>query len=293
MSDELSRSHLLMKQASIASVGTAIGLLLLKLITFLLTGSVAILSSFFDSAQDFLTSLVNLFAVHHATQPADRKHRFGHGNAQALGGMLQGFIITLFSLFLLQESIKKILHPTPLSQINLGIFITIIAIIATILLVMFQTYVIKQTDSLSIKADKMHYTGDILMNIGVIVSIIVTNRFGWLWIDALFGIGVSLYLFWGVYCVVKASVIQLMDTEISEAFREDIIRISLSFPEIKRIYHLCTRQSGETLFVQFCVAMDGNLSLNKAHLITHKIENKIRKTYKNTKIIIHPEPEEK
>ena len=293
MSDQLSNSHLLMKQASIASVATAVGLLLLKLITFLLTGSVAILSSFFDSAQDCLTSLVNLFAVHHATQPADRKHRFGHGNAQALGGMAQGFIITLFSLFLMQESVKKLLHPVPLTKIDLGIIITVIAIIATILLVSFQNYVIKKTNSLSIRADRAHYTGDILMNIGVIVSILITSSCGWLWIDAIFGIGVSIYLFWSVYQIIKEAIVQLMDTEISDEFRQAITRISLSFPEIKRIYHLRTRQSGETLFVQFCVAMDGKLSLQKAHAITHKIENKIKKNFKNTEIMIHPEPQEK
>ena len=292
MGQKESDSHHLLKQASFASIGTAVGLLLLKLFTFLITGSVAILSSFFDSAQDFLTSLINFFAIRHAIQPADNEHRFGHGNAQALGGILQAFIITLFSLFLAQESVKKLLEPTPLSKTGLGIIITIIAIIATFLLVSFQTYVIKKTNSLSIKADRAHYTGDILMNVGVIISILLTNQLNWFWLDALFGIGVSLYLFYVVYQIVKEAITQLMDTEISEEFRRQIIKICLSFPEVKRIYHLRTRQSGETLFVQFCVAMDGKLSLKKAHEISHNIEMKIQKTYAHTQIMIHIEPQE-
>ena len=206
--------------------------------------------------------------------------------------MLQAFIITLFSLFLAQESVKKLLEPTPLSKTGLGIAITIIAIIATFLLVSFQTYVIKKTNSLSIKADRAHYTGDILMNVGVIVSILLTNQLHWFWLDALFGIGVSLYLFYVVYQVIKEAMTQLMDTEVSEEFRRKIIQISLSFPEVKRIYHLRTRQSGETLFVQFCVAMNGKLSLKKAHEISNQIEQKINQKYPHTQTLIHIEPQE-
>lgn len=288
-----SDSHRLLKQASLASVLTAVGLLLLKLFTFLITGSVAILSSFFDSAQDFLTSLINLFAIKHAIQPADNEHRFGHGNAQALGGLLQGFMIALFSLFLAQESIHRLLKPSPIGHIELGVLVMLIAIAVSILLVSFQTYVVKKTNSLSIKADRMHYTGDILMNAGVIISIIIAEKVGFPVLDAIFGIGVSLYLFYVVFQIMKEAVTQLMDTEISEEFRRQIIKISLSFPEVKRIYHLRTRQSGETLFVQFCVAMDGKLSLQKAHDISHKIEMKIKKTYTHSQIMIHVEPQEK
>ena len=108
----------LMKTASHASMATATLLIVLKLITFLITGSMAILSSLFDSIQDAMTSTVNLIAIRHATEPADKEHSFGHGKAHALGGVSQAFIIAIASLFLLKESIHRLFDPQEITQIK-------------------------------------------------------------------------------------------------------------------------------------------------------------------------------
>ena len=199
MTQKTIKTHQLMKTASLASMGVAFILIVLKLVTFLLTGSMAILSSLFDSIQDTMTSTVNLIAIRHATEPADKHHSFGHGKAQALGGVSQAFIIGVAALFLLKESIHRLFEPQEITDIGLGIVITIIALILTIILTRFQKYVVKVTGSLSIKADMAHYTGDILMNIGVIVSMVLSFYLGWVYVDALFGIGVAVYLLIVVY----------------------------------------------------------------------------------------------
>ena len=93
----------LMRLATYASVFAAVLLVGIKLATWLYTDSVSVLSSLADSLLDTLASLVNLFAVHHALQPADREHRFGHGKAEPLAGLAQSAFITGSSIFLLFE----------------------------------------------------------------------------------------------------------------------------------------------------------------------------------------------
>ena len=129
------------------------------------------------------------------------------------------------------------------------------------ILVRFQTAVVQKTQSLSIKADRAHYAGDILMNVGVLLSIFVSYYSGWLYVDALFGISVSIYLAVTVYQVLKESFSMLMDTEMSEEFRRQIKEITLSFPEVSVVHDLKTRQSGSLAFIQFCVHLDDNLTL--------------------------------
>lgn len=280
----------LMKAASVASIATALSLIVLKLVTFLLTGSMAILSSLFDSIQDSMTSIVNFFAVKHASEPADKEHRFGHGKAQALGAMTQGFIIAAASIFLLKESIHRLMEPQPISEIGLGIGITLFALVATFVLITFQKFVIKKTNSLSIRADMAHYTGDIMMNVGVIVSMLMAYYLKWTFVDALFGIMVAGYLFIVVYQIIKEAITILMDAELSDSFRKKIKTMTLSFPEVKEIYQLKTRQSGNCIFVQFCVSLDKKITLEQAHDITDKIESALTKTDSNIQVIIHPEP---
>ena len=293
MSFKTTENEILMKRASYASLTVALTLILLKTVTFFITGSVAILSSLFDSFQDIITSAINVITIRQANEPADSKHRFGHGKAQAIGSLIQAFVITMAGLFLFYESVNRFCHPQELRQISVGLWITVIAIVLTVLLVRYQTFVIKKTKSLSIKADRAHYSGDIMMNVGVIISMVCSYYIGWTRLDSLFGIGVSFYLFVAVYQIAKDSFQMLMDTEMPEDFRKEIRNIAKSFPQISVIHDLRTRQSGTRAFVQFCVHLDSSLTLKQAHDITDKIEDRIKERFPDTDVIIHPEPERK
>lgn len=291
MSLKRQENNRLMKQAGYASVSVAVFLVSLKAVTFMLTGSVAILSSLFDSVQDMMTSAINMIAIRQSVNPADKEHRFGHGKAQAIGSLIQSFIITAAGLFLLLESVERFCRPQPLNQIGIGLVIMVVAVLSTIILVHFQSYVIRRTQSLSVKADKTHYTGDILMNIGVMVSMVLTYLTGWTRWDSLFGCGVAIYLFIIVYQIIRESFGMLMDTEMPEDFRKQIEAVACSFPPVKNIRDLRTRQSGSNAFVQFCIILDESLTLRQAHDITDQIEDKIKERFPDTEIIIHPEPQ--
>lgn len=284
------QNNALMRKATFASIITAISLIILKFITFVLTGSMAMLSTLLDSIQDSMTSFINFIAIKHATEPADKEHRFGHGKAQALGGAAQGIIIAVASFLLICESVNRLFTPKFITDIGLGISITAVAIIATFFLVRFQKYVIKKTNSLSIKADMLHYEGDISMNIGVIISMVLSYYLNWTFVDSLFGIAVGLYLLTVVYKILKESVGMLMDTEMPTSLRDTIKKITLNHKDVHDIYDLKTRQSGEDIFIQFCIRLDQELTLKQAHDITDEIEHEIHKVIPDSAVIIHPEP---
>ena len=290
MKKQEQHQNTLMKWASFASVSTAFFLVILKFWAYIVTGSMAILSSLLDSAQDMLTSLVNLFAIKHAIEPADAHHRFGHGKAQALGSLGQSIIIALAGFFLILESAERFLHPKPLHSLNIGIWISVFAIFITLLLVTFQNYVIHKTNSLSLKADRAHYAGDIMMNVGVIVSMLFTYFFHWDWVDALFGVGVGFYLLSQVWLLSRESFSMLMDTEIPQPLKHQIKEITMSFPSVLEMTQLKTRYSGNRIFIQFALYMDDDLSLKQAHDLIDKIEKALQKKIPEAEIIIHPEP---
>ncbi len=280
----------LMRLASVLSVATALFLAALKAITFFVTGSVAILSGLFDSVQDMMTSVVNLIAVREATSPADKQHRFGHGKAQALGGLFQGLIITGASLILLKESVLRFFNPQPVNEVNFGLIITGIAILLTLALVQFQNYVIKKTNSLSIRADRAHYAGDIMMNVGIGVSILVSYFAKWYFVDALFGIFVAIYLIYTVFGVFKESLNMLMDAEISPEVRKQIKRLTCSVEGVYDCFDLKTRLSGNEMFAQFSVSLDDDLTLTQAHDKIDVIEETIHRQFPEMHLIVHPEP---
>ena len=279
-----------MFSASLASVTTAVLLIILKSVAFLVTGSMAMLSSLFDSIQDFMTSMVNMIAIRHAVIPADKHHRFGHGKAQGIGSLIQACIIVMAALFLIKESVGYLIFGKKVVDFELGVWVSGIAIIITLCLLILQTWVVKQTGSLCIKTDKTHYTGDIFMNIGVIISLWLSSSMGWMWIDGAFGIAVGLYLLYAMIHILQEAFAMLMDRELPEAMRNKIKSVALSVPKVLNVSKLKTRQAGSCIFIQFVVQFDGKISLDLAHAYIDKIESKLLKLYPGAEIMIHAEP---
>ena len=236
------RHNRLMIFASVGSVATTSFLLIIKGFAFIGTGSVAILSSLFDSVQDFMTSLINMVAVHQAVQPADKAHRFGHGKAQGIGCLLQAFIISVSSILLLIESVLHLIRAEEVQRVGLGIWVTLISIVLTVVLVFFQNYVVRETAALSIKADRAHYAGDTLMNLGVLLSLLAASYLKWTWLDGVFGIGVAIYLFYTVWGIMQEACAMLMDKELKPEIRNDVRQLALSVPLVKNVSSLRTRE---------------------------------------------------
>ena len=143
----------LMRLASYLSLGLAIILVILKFYAWIQSDSVSLLSSLLDSGLDIGASLVNLLAVRHALMPADREHRFGHGKAEPLAGLIQVTLILGSSLYLFYEVAHRILYPHPVQELDIGIYVLLFAILTTGALVTFQRYVVRKTGSIAISSD--------------------------------------------------------------------------------------------------------------------------------------------
>lgn len=281
----------LMRWATYASVAVAIVLIIIKIMAYLLTGSVAILSSLIDSFLDFLASGINLFAVRHSLVPADHDHRYGHGKAEAIAGLAQSAFIVGSALFLIFEAINRFSHQQVLENGMVGIGVMLITIALTGLLVKFQRYVVKKTGSIAITADSLHYAGDLLLNLSVIVALILSIYLDWQIADPIFALMIALYILRSAWVIGKQSLAQLMDQELPDEVREEIKAIALQHPEVLNLHELRTRSSGRQYFFQLHLEMDGELKLKEAHQIANAVEIEICKAFPNAEVIIHEDME--
>ncbi|MGE5504898.1 MAG: cation diffusion facilitator family transporter [Actinomycetota bacterium] len=280
----------LMQWATWASTATAITLIVVKLAAWGMTGSVALLSTLIDSALDAGASIVNLLAVRHALQPADREHRFGHGKAEALAGLGQSAFIVGSGALLLVEAVKRLVHPEPVTNGVIGIAVMAFSIVATALLVQFQKAVIRRTGSVAIAADSLHYTGDVMINGSVIVSLGLAMWQGWTLVDPLFAIAIGGYLLYSAWHIAVGSMDMLMDRELPDAERDRIRQIARSHPEVRNLHDLRTRSAGQGGFIQLHLELDANLPLYMAHDIADTVEKSINEAFPGFEVIIHQDP---
>ena len=151
----------LRRRVTMASLAVAVILIIAKFTAYRITGSVSVMTSLLDSIFDALASTVTMISVIEAATPADADHRFGHGKIEALAAMGQSLFIFFSAGYLLFESAHRFFHPQPVKEAYIGISVMFLSIILTVLLVAFQRYVIKRTESVAISADHLHYKGDL------------------------------------------------------------------------------------------------------------------------------------
>ena len=281
----------LMRLATYSSVAVASILIFVKTGAWLSTESLSLLASLVDSMLDVGASLISLIAVHHALQPADKEHRFGHGKAEAISGLAQSAFIAGSGVFLLFESADRLINPVKVVNTTLGISIMVIAIVLTVILVGFQTYVVRKTNSIAIKADTVHYRADLLVNLAVIVSLILAANFDLYVVDPIFAVLIVGYMSFGAYQISARSLDVLMDKEFPNSERERIKKIAESHRSVLNVHDMRTRSSGTTSFIQFHAEMPNDISLVEAHEIADEVMLMIEEAFPNTEVLIHQDPE--
>jgi len=278
-----------MRLATYASISVALVLIVAKTIAWGISDSVSLLATLIDSTLDALASLINLIAVRHALSPADKEHRFGHGKAEALAGLGQAAFITGSACFLLLESGRRIANPVVLESYGVGMGVMLLSIVATLALLRFQRYVIRKTDSTAIKADALHYRTDLLVNGSVIVALWLSVQ-GWAGFDALFAIGIAIYILYSAWEIVKQAFDHLMDRELPNADRDKIIGIANLHEAVHGLHDLRSRRAGTATFIQLHLELDDDLTLLQAHKISDEVEASLQAVYPGAEIIIHIDP---
>ena len=278
-------------RAALASIAMAIFLVALKSYAAWKTGSVAMLGSLADTALDLVASIVTLIGVRWAAMPADDDHRFGHGKAEALAALIQVVLISISAIAIAWRAIDRLSSKAHTAGLELGLTVSVIAIAATFALLAYQRHVIRQTGSVAIRTDHLHYQSDLLLNASVIVALLLDQWFGWRMADPLFGIAIALWLLYGAWRAASHSIDQLMDKEWPAEKRQLFLSAAADYPELAGLHDLRTRTSGANDFVQFHVWVPGKWTVEAAHERMDAVEEALQDRFPGTEILIHLDPE--
>lgn len=293
--DSFNSSHAerssLSTRAAIASIAMALFLLGLKGWAATQTQSMAMLGSLADTALDLVASLVTLWGVRIAAQPADSDHRFGHGKAEALVALVQIVLISLSAVAIAVSSTQRLIAGAATQDAELGIAVSLVAMAATLVLILYQRYVIRRTGSVAISTDRLHYSSDLLLNASVIAALVLEQYIGIRGSDAALGLLIAAWLGFGAWRSSSQAINQLMDREWPEEERARFLATAAEYPELAGLHDLRTRTSGTHHFAQFHVWVRADWTVREAHDCMDRIEEKLQQRFPGTEILIHLDPE--
>lgn len=279
----------LLRLVTRASVTTAAVLIVVKLGAWWITESVSVMASLIDSMMDGLASLLNLAAVRYSLQPADDEHRFGHGKAEPLAGLAQSAFVAGSALFLVLHAVDRLIHPQPVLRPDIGIGVMVFAALATLVLIAIQRHAIKVTGSTAIRADSLHYVADLLTYLSIIVALFLAGL-GVRGVDPLIAILIAIFILYSAWQIGRDSVDMLMDRELPEEEKANIVEIARKHPEVSGIHELRMRRSGQTHIIQLHLELAADISLAAAHSISDEVEAEIIRLYPGADVLIHQDP---
>lgn len=277
-------------------------LFVVKIVTYLFSGSMLILGSALDSLADSIVSLINLKISKQSRQDADKEHPFGHGGFEVFGALIQGLIIFFFGYNLILESIRKVIDPNYgseliLDRLPLAAGVLIVSAVTSFFIHRMldrKNHQIEQQNlrSLAVQSDMAHYAGDMVVNLLSSVSLLLVWYSESVMADAVFGVLAGLWLFKSGYPLVKKSFSDIVHTQAAPELQQEIVEIAMATSnQIMGLHKLRSRELGPLLFVDFHLKLPRELSLEIAHGIGDNVEENIRKTFPNADVIVHLDPD--
>ncbi|WP_292661848.1 cation diffusion facilitator family transporter [Nitratifractor sp.] len=276
------------RRATVVSTSAAALLTFVKLFVGIMSGSVAVLASAIDSILDMAVSIFNFFAIKKAEEHPNEMFPYGKGKVQAIAGVIEGTIITLSGVFIIYEAVRKVLHEEPTKYLGISLGVMLFSILVTFFLVRYLLAVAEKTDNIVIKADALHYQTDLLSNGAVVAALLVVWLTGWDWVDALFGLGIGLYIIYSAYEIIEEGIMILLDRSLPSEIVAKIGEIIGNHPKVNGYHWLKTRTDGSRNYVEFHLVLTPEMTLEEAHHIAEELECKIAALEPNKGWVITP-----
>jgi ferrous-iron efflux pump FieF len=293
--DQSLNSKIAQRAALIAALCAA-GLALGKLFLFLFTGSLVVALSAWDSTMDMMVSLVNRKIVKYSRLGADYNHPYGHGRVESIAALGQGCLIIGGAIGIIVSSVRQI-YDNYKGNISLNfhadwkqvIFFVFAAGVSFFVTKMLKSNG-KKLNSPALLADSEHYKVDLVTNIASGLAILVVIFVGNPILDPVIAFAFSLYIIYGAFGLVKTSINELMDHDISEEIKlKAQIKVKEIDSRIIDVHRFRGRKSGHKYFFDFHVTLPDVLPFNEVHLIIEKIEDALALEFDGD-VIVHADP---
>lgn len=277
-------------RAFLSSNITALIIILVLGAGYLATQSVSLLGAAAESVADWAMSALSWYGMHIAYKPPDHDHRYGHGKLEPLLAFGQAQLLGLAALYLLWESAHRFGEVHVVQQPLIGVLCLILVSAITIALLLYQRSVIKQTGSLAVENDYLHYFNDLLINMAALLSLAIQAYWPVPWLDAACGLLIGLYMLYTAWQAGRKASDMLLDRELPNAEREKITAIILGHTGVAGMHDLRTRVSGHQTFIEFHLELAPSMTLFVAHTITEGVEQRLQAAYPGAAVLVHQEP---
>ncbi len=282
------------QQIAAFSIVLGVGVLMLKAGAAWLTGSAALFSDALESTVNVAAALIALGALRFAERPADANHPYGHQKAEFFAAVIEGVLIIVASLAILQHAWETWRNPAPLALPWQGLALSGLATALNGVWGVVLVRAGRAARSITLEADGRHLWTDVATSAGILAGLGLAIATGLPVLDPALAALVALYVLWSGTSLIGQSVGGLMDAAPAPDVVERIRRMVAEHAQgALEAHDLRTRHAGRLTYLEFHLVVPGDLRVSEAHAICDRIETALREDMDHLIITIHVEPEGK
>jgi cation diffusion facilitator family transporter len=279
------------KYPVVLSIGAALLTFALKIVAYQLTDSVSLLSDALESLVNLAAALIALASLYYAAMPVDDSHTYGHEKIEYFSCGIEGGLILLAAGAIAWYAIDRLITPRPLGDLGTGAVIAGVSALVNLAAAWVLLGAAKASESIVLEADGKHLLADVWTSAAVIVGLCLVWLTGLPIFDPLLALLVAANIAWTAFDLVRRSFNGLMDHALPREEQATVRAAITSHLEPGTTFHaLRTRQAGAHRFADFHLLVPGNLSVQRAHDLTGKIEDAIRAALPGIEVTVHIEP---
>jgi cation diffusion facilitator family transporter len=282
-------------RAAAVSIVSNTCLIVLKVAAGLVTGSVGILSDAVHSLMDLIASLIAWASVRKADAPADSSHRYGHEKLEDLAAGAQALLLLIGAVFIAVEAIRRLINGGHVASLGVGIAVAAAAAAVNLVVSTYLDRAGGVTGSTALHANAADLRTDAFVSLAVLVSLVVVKLTSAEWMDSVVGLLVAAAISrTGVRILVDASR-RLADEALPADELAALQQVVASFvgDEVVGFHDLRARHVGSNHQVDLHLQFAAGTSLERAHYVSHQLQDAIVKRLPATTVLVHLEPEDR
>lgn len=270
----------------------AVVLFFIKVIAWILTHSVAILTDALESTVNVIAGFIGLYSLYVAAKPRDEDHPYGHGKAEFLSAAVEGTLISIAGLVIIYESIENFIHPQPLRQLDYGIILVAITAAINFIVGLIAVRKGKKNNSLALVASGKHLQSDTWSTVGLIIGLVLILATGKVWIDSVVALLFAGFILYTGYHILRSSVAGIMDEADKELLQKMLAVLNASRRENWiDLHNLRIIKYGGTLHIDCHLTIPWYLNVVEAHAEVEELASLIKKEFGDAiELFVHTDP---
>ncbi len=258
-------------------VGVAVILFAIKLLAYILTRSVAILTDALESIANVSAGFIGLYSLYIAARPKDQNHPYGHGKAEFLSAGVEGSLIIIAGVIIIYQSIYNFIYPQPIQQLDYGMLLIAATAIINYGVGYYSINQGKKNNSPALIASGKHLQSDTISTVGLIIGLIAIYFTGFQWLDSVIALIFAFVIIITGYKIIRKSIAGIMDEADLDLLQQMVTVLKKNKQENwVDIHNLRVIKYGGQLHVDCHLTVPWYLNVHEAHSEIDKLAQLIK-----------------